>query len=138
MKQFDILVAAIIRKDEKIIMVQEDNGDWNLPTGHVEPDEDLYEAIIREVKEETGYDVKVDKLHKIYQYFKDDKNKFRFTFNASILRGDIAERNIAEIKQVKAFSEEEIRSMPDRSFRNIYMKEMIFDKDDKKVIKVIR
>lgn len=57
-------VAAIIldAAQEKIVLTRRDidpfEGQWCLPGGHIEPDEPAEEAIIREVKEETGLDLK--------------------------------------------------------------------------------
>ena len=43
-----------------------DNGRWALPGGAIERDESAHEAIVREVKEETGYDVQVVRLIGFY------------------------------------------------------------------------
>jgi ADP-ribose pyrophosphatase YjhB (NUDIX family) len=43
-----------------------DNGHWALPGGALETGETAEQSIIREVKEETGYDVKVIRLIGIY------------------------------------------------------------------------
>ncbi|MFA7000104.1 MAG: NUDIX domain-containing protein [Candidatus Paceibacterota bacterium] len=54
--------ACIIQNGE-ILLVQESHkeayGLWSLPLGHVENNEKISEAAIREVKEETGYDIKL-------------------------------------------------------------------------------
>ena len=49
-------VAAIIRNEaEKILfLVRADNGLWDLPGGAVDPGETPTQAIVREVREETG------------------------------------------------------------------------------------
>ena len=49
-----------------LITRRTDNGCWCLPGGRMEPGESAEEACIREVKEETGLDVRVDKLIGIY------------------------------------------------------------------------
>jgi ADP-ribose pyrophosphatase YjhB (NUDIX family) len=49
-----MVVHGIAEKEGKILLVQEKNKSWSLPTGGVELDEDIVSAIIREVKEETG------------------------------------------------------------------------------------
>ena len=58
------VVGVYIEKDNKILMVQEKGqswGLWSIPLGHVEPKETLEESAIREIKEETGYDIKITK-----------------------------------------------------------------------------
>lgn len=57
------VVAAIITKDNKIFATQRGYGDfkdgWEFPGGKVEPGEKPEEAIVREIKEELGADIKV-------------------------------------------------------------------------------
>jgi 8-oxo-dGTP pyrophosphatase MutT (NUDIX family) len=51
-------VAAIIERDNKFLMVEElINGERliNQPAGHLDPDESLLEAAIRETKEESAW-----------------------------------------------------------------------------------
>lgn len=57
------VVAAIITKDNKIFATQRGYGDfkdgWEFPGGKVEPGEKPEDAIVREIKEELGADIKV-------------------------------------------------------------------------------
>jgi 8-oxo-dGTP diphosphatase len=51
------VVAALLRRDDTIVLVQEQrDGEeiWSIPGGGVERGELLHEALIREVQEETG------------------------------------------------------------------------------------
>jgi ADP-ribose pyrophosphatase YjhB (NUDIX family) len=58
-----------LKQDGKILMEQEGGrlaiGLWSLPGGHVEEEESLVAAAIREVKEECGYKVSLGEI--IYQ-----------------------------------------------------------------------
>lgn len=49
-----------------LLMQRTDNGLWCLPGGMVEAGETVAEAVCREVKEETGLDVAVDRLVGVY------------------------------------------------------------------------
>ena len=55
---FDIGVAAAVVTDSSILLVQEAKGTyagcWGLPKGHVEPNESIENAVMRELHEETN------------------------------------------------------------------------------------
>jgi len=65
------IVDCLVEKDGKFLLIQEGKrgreGLYNLPGGHVEADETLAEAAVREVKEESGYDVEVTGFLGMYQ-----------------------------------------------------------------------
>lgn len=66
-----ITVATIIERDGQFLMVKEkSNGRlvYNQPAGHVEADETLLEAALRETLEETAWQVRLEKLLGVYQY----------------------------------------------------------------------
>ena len=53
--------AAVFR-DDKILLVQENNGLWSLPGGWVDVDLSVGENAVKEVKEEAGLDVRADRI----------------------------------------------------------------------------
>jgi 8-oxo-dGTP pyrophosphatase MutT (NUDIX family) len=56
-------VAAIIRDDQGCILIQQTKeGKWNLPAGAIDPSESAAQALIREVREETGLIVRPTRL----------------------------------------------------------------------------
>jgi ADP-ribose pyrophosphatase YjhB (NUDIX family) len=59
-------VGAIVLHEGKLLLVKRDReparGRWSLPGGRVMLGESLTEAVVREVREETGVDVDVDGL----------------------------------------------------------------------------
>jgi len=61
-------VAAIIRNEQGQILLQRrsDNGLWGLPGGSVEIGESVRQAIVREVEEETGLRVEIERLIGVY------------------------------------------------------------------------
>jgi ADP-ribose pyrophosphatase YjhB (NUDIX family) len=61
-------VAAIIRDADGRLLLQRrsDNGLWGLPGGSVEIGESVRDAILREVREETGLAVEVVRLVGVY------------------------------------------------------------------------
>lgn len=62
---FNIRVTGILLEDDKLLLVKQkvnDNRNWSLPGGKLEQGETLEQGIIREMREETGLDVKIVKL----------------------------------------------------------------------------
>lgn len=53
---------AVIFKDDKILLVHENNGTWALPGGWCDVNVSVAENTIKEVKEEAGLDVVVEKV----------------------------------------------------------------------------
>jgi len=68
-----------------LLCYRNDLKKWNLPGGRMEDNETPWEAAIREVKEETSLDVKIDKLIGVYS--KSDINDLSFYFKATVLNG---------------------------------------------------
>jgi len=63
-------VSAVVRRGpgspEILLMKRSDNQHWGLPGGYVEPGESVVIATQREVREETGYEIRVGRLVGIY------------------------------------------------------------------------
>jgi ADP-ribose pyrophosphatase YjhB (NUDIX family) len=60
--------SAVVADDQGRILLQRraDSGNWALPGGAMDIGETLAESCIREVREETGFDVRVDRIVGIY------------------------------------------------------------------------
>ena len=60
-------VSAVILTPEGLLLQRRaDNGCWGLPGGGVEPGESVSEAVVREVREETGLEVRPLRLVGVY------------------------------------------------------------------------
>ena len=60
-------VSAVIRTPGGLLLQRrDDNGLWGLPGGSVEPGESVSEALVREVREETGLEVVPLRLIGVY------------------------------------------------------------------------
>lgn len=69
--QPDVTVATVVVADGRLLMVEETVGGQrvlNQPAGHLEPDESLVEAALRETREETGWDVRLTGFVGAYQW----------------------------------------------------------------------
>ena len=109
-----LAVAALIEDPQKrMLMVREAQpacyGLWNQPAGHVDAGESLTEALVREVKEETGYaNVRVDGISRIYYFV--NHGLLRVNFFASLLdtvQGPLAD----DVLEAGWFSVEELSEM---------------------------
>lgn len=108
-----IVAGCVIRRDDgKYLLVQEMQpkvyGLWNLPAGHVDKGEEIETAAVREVKEETGYDVELG--DKIGIYHETIESPVRHAFTANITGGGLRIQP-DEILDVAWFSFEEITNM---------------------------
>ena len=66
-----ITVATVIEKEGRFLFVKEHAEErvvLNQPAGHLEMDESLIQAAIRETLEETGWDIDISHLIGIYLY----------------------------------------------------------------------
>lgn len=54
--KFRQTVKGIVIRDGKILMIKSSRGDYTFPGGRLEKNESHKEGLIRELKEETGYD----------------------------------------------------------------------------------
>jgi len=95
------VVGVYIEQNGKVLMVQEKGralGLWSIPLGHVDVGESLKEAAKREVKEETGYSIRISKSlgkkiisHIDYKSGKKDEGKLIeiHFFKGKIISGDL-------------------------------------------------
>lgn len=86
---FTVGAFAIIFDHRKRVLLchRRDFDFWNLPGGRIEKGETPWDGVVREVKEETGLDIKIKKLIGIY--FKPHKNDLVFSFLCKIKSGKI-------------------------------------------------
>jgi 8-oxo-dGTP pyrophosphatase MutT (NUDIX family) len=69
--QPDVTVATVVIDDGRVLCVEEHSGGrlvLNQPAGHLEPDEDLVQAAIRETLEESGWTVEPTAFIGAYQW----------------------------------------------------------------------
>lgn len=91
--QPDVTVATVVVRDGRLLLVEERAQGklvLNQPAGHLEPDETLLEAALRETREETGWDVRLTAFVGAYQWKAEETGRhyLRFAFAAEPVRLD--------------------------------------------------
>jgi 8-oxo-dGTP diphosphatase len=116
-----IIVGGVIENNGKYLLVQETQkkcyGKWNLPAGHLDPNETIFDAVKREIKEESGVDVELTGVCQIGNRKLADDIFVSVIFTARQVGGEIA-YDEEEIMDVKWFSYDEIMNMKE-NLRNI-------------------
>jgi ADP-ribose pyrophosphatase YjhB (NUDIX family) len=132
------VVGAIIEKDGKILLVKEgqgrEKGKWNHPAGWIDVGENLTDAVIREVKEESGYDFTPTNILGVYslvkKYFMKDYGEIHHPIKI-IYIGKISDEQGKywehEISEVKWFTPQEIENMDKNTLRDLDIKIMVKD-----------
>lgn len=91
--------AAIFNKDKsKVLVIHMDyHDDWGLPGGHIEENEDMDDAIRRELFEECG--VEPESLKKV-DFFYHSNGKIVLAYIGTLKNDDIASKqdNLEELK----------------------------------------
>jgi len=70
-EQVELTCLCMITKEDKVLLQNRVKKDWKgytLPGGHIEPGESFVDAVIREMKEETGLTIYNPKLCGIKQF----------------------------------------------------------------------
>jgi 8-oxo-dGTP diphosphatase len=104
-----VAVGLVASPDgKKLLLIKRSNppraGFYALPGGFLETGEGLAEGCVREIKEETGYDVRVERM--MWEVAIRDKNEILVFFVATIVGGEA--RTSSETSEVDFFSFAEI------------------------------
>jgi 8-oxo-dGTP pyrophosphatase MutT (NUDIX family) len=113
-------VAAVIRNNEREILLQRNTNGWSLPAGAVDPGETPAQAIVREVSEETGLSVRPLRVLGVfggadgfrYTYANGDQVEYMcILFECEVLGGQLHGRD-DETEDLHFFLADEMPQLP--------------------------
>jgi 8-oxo-dGTP pyrophosphatase MutT (NUDIX family) len=111
----NVTVAAVIEQDGKFLLVEEHTSQglkFNQPAGHLEANESLLQAVVREAREESAYDFEPQYLVGVYRWHADasDITYLRFAYSGRILAHHAGQALDEGIVRAVWMSVEEIRT----------------------------
>lgn len=95
-----VVLAAVIMKDDKILILQRSKDEdifpnmWELPSGKKEPLETSETSLLREVKEETGLDIKIIMPFFVFDYQIEKPEEIRDSTQINFLATPIGNKQI--------------------------------------------
>ena len=104
-------------KTEILMMLAEylDNQ-YDLPGGHLESGEDLYEAMIREAKEELGIELEREDMQIVHIYHHFEKDMLKFVFRVKKFKNKIQNLEPEKCKELKWV---DIENLPNNTISGI-------------------
>ena len=88
----EVAVGALAVEQGRLLCIRRGHGPgaglWSLPGGRVEAGESLHEALVREVFEETGLEVVIDRFVGYVERVGDDYHFVILDFAVTLLDGD--------------------------------------------------
>lgn len=119
--QATLVVSAGVLSEGRLLMVQEGkegcHGMWGLPGGRVESGERILDAIEREVREETGLEIRVAGITRVVRYTSmNGYHTMRLNFVVEPIGGELRVDGI-EILDARWMTYDEIAAMADEHIR---------------------
>ena len=116
--------GCVIIEKNKVLLIQQTEGHWGFPKGHVEVGETEIETALREVKEETNLDVKINENKKYTIEYITDKGTLKqvIFFIAKKISGNEKYQE-SEIKSMKWMTfEDAIKTITYDNTRELFSK----------------
>lgn len=114
----ELTVSCLIQNNDKMLLLNRKDPTWSgytLPGGHVEPEESLVHAVIREMKEETGLDIRDPEFCGIKQFPAKRGRYLVFLFRTNTFSGTVTSSDEGEVRWVTKEELQTLRTTPDLS-----------------------
>lgn len=89
---YKVRATGVLIENNSLLLVKQklaNNKEWSLPGGRVEPGETLEQALVREMKEETGLDVEPIRMLYVCDVAASENTVLHITFLARRIGGEI-------------------------------------------------
>ncbi len=133
----DFAAGGIVLSEEKILLVKNKKGDsskdsepwWGYPKGHLEEDEKPSEAAVREVFEETGFEVKIVNTKPIAE------SRYEVERNGETVQKTVWFYEMEVIEAFKNEPDDEIEEIALENFENALS--LLTHDEDRKILKYV-
>lgn len=112
----ELTVLCLITDGDRMLLQNRIKNDWQgytLPGGHVEPGESFVDAVIREMKEETGLDIMNPRLVGVKQFPIKDGRYVVLLFKAIEFSGTVISSDEGQMEWVESNRLSEINTVDD-------------------------
>jgi len=110
-KKFNFRTAAIIKKEDKILVADVGNNVYSFIGGRVKLGENSIQALIRELKEETGYDTTYKRTICLIENFFESRN---------VPYHEILTIHEVEFNDKKIYDKEIIKNLEDKEYNYVW------------------
>ena len=103
-EQVELTVLCLIHNEDSYLLQDRVKKDWTgytLPGGHIEPGESVVDAVVREMKEETGLMIKSPRLCGVKQFPIEGGRYIVFLFETDRFEGKVVDSDEGKMRWIK-------------------------------------